>query len=175
MKALSVKLPWAFAIAWLGKTVENRSRRHSHRGPFWVHATRCTYLDFADDMEAIGQAVQDQLLLDPDCPEAQAAAERLVLFNRASRYDMHTQWQAMHAAMMGRIVARADLTHVSDPVAVTANPWRDPSQFGWCLDHIQPIQPSAPMRGALGFWQPPTGTRGIITTNCPLITPARPS
>lgn len=32
--------PWAWAIAHGGKTVENRSRRFSHRGPLAIHAGR---------------------------------------------------------------------------------------------------------------------------------------
>ena len=38
MKALSVRQPWAFAILTGYKPVENRTRRHSHRGPCLLHA-----------------------------------------------------------------------------------------------------------------------------------------
>jgi hypothetical protein len=39
MKALTVKQPWAWAIAKGYKTVENRSRATSHRGPLAIHSS----------------------------------------------------------------------------------------------------------------------------------------
>lgn len=39
MKALSVRQPWAWAIAKGYKTIENRSRATSHRGPLAIHAS----------------------------------------------------------------------------------------------------------------------------------------
>ena len=38
MKALTVRQPWASAIIWAGKDVENRSRPSSCRGRLWIHA-----------------------------------------------------------------------------------------------------------------------------------------
>lgn len=38
MKALTVRQPWAFAIAALGKTVENRTWTTSYRGLLAIHA-----------------------------------------------------------------------------------------------------------------------------------------
>src|SRR4051794_10971425 len=40
MKALSVCQPWAWAIVHGVKTVENRSRPTSHRGPLVIHASK---------------------------------------------------------------------------------------------------------------------------------------
>jgi hypothetical protein len=39
MKALSIQQPWAWAIIYAGKNVENRSRRTNFRGTFAVHAS----------------------------------------------------------------------------------------------------------------------------------------
>ena len=39
MRALSVRQPWAWAIAYAGKTVENRSRRFNHEGLVAIHAS----------------------------------------------------------------------------------------------------------------------------------------
>jgi hypothetical protein len=38
MKAISVQQPWAWAILFAGKDVENRSWRTNHRGPILIHA-----------------------------------------------------------------------------------------------------------------------------------------
>jgi hypothetical protein len=40
MKALSVQEPWATAIIWGGKNIENRTRRLPYRGPLAIHATK---------------------------------------------------------------------------------------------------------------------------------------
>ena len=40
MKALSVRPPWAWAIAHARKRVENRSRRTTYRGPVAIHASK---------------------------------------------------------------------------------------------------------------------------------------
>ena len=47
MKALSIKLPWAWLIVNGWKPVENRSRRSHHRGPVVIHASaRMTRWDY---------------------------------------------------------------------------------------------------------------------------------
>lgn len=38
MRAITVHRPWSFAIAWLGKDVENRTRPLSYRGEIAIHA-----------------------------------------------------------------------------------------------------------------------------------------
>lgn len=38
MRALTIHQPWAGAVIWFGKSVENRTRRVNYRGPLWVHA-----------------------------------------------------------------------------------------------------------------------------------------
>lgn len=36
--ALTVRNPWAWAIAHAGKSVENRTWEMTHKGPLWLHA-----------------------------------------------------------------------------------------------------------------------------------------
>lgn len=52
MKAISIRQPWAWAIAHAGKDIENRSWHMSHRGPLAIHAakgmTRDEYYEFFD-------------------------------------------------------------------------------------------------------------------------------
>ena len=40
MKALTVRQPWAHAVLYLGKTIENRTWPTAHRGPLLIHAAR---------------------------------------------------------------------------------------------------------------------------------------
>lgn len=38
MKALSIRQPWAWAILYAGKNIENRTWNTTHRGDFLIHA-----------------------------------------------------------------------------------------------------------------------------------------
>lgn len=38
LRGITVRQPWAHAIIFLGKDVENRPRRFHHRGPLVIHA-----------------------------------------------------------------------------------------------------------------------------------------
>jgi ASCH domain-containing protein len=61
MKALSVCQPWAWAIVHGLKTVENRSRPTTHRGPLLIHASKSRrYLasDYADLLPGLPPADQ---------------------------------------------------------------------------------------------------------------------
>jgi hypothetical protein len=39
LKAISIRQPWAMAIIYGDKDIENRSRRTTHRGPTLIHAS----------------------------------------------------------------------------------------------------------------------------------------
>jgi hypothetical protein len=57
MKALSIQQPWAFAILYLGKRVENRTWYTDFRGPIYIHAgkkfDRDALEDLADDIRKL--------------------------------------------------------------------------------------------------------------------------
>ena len=38
LPALSIRQPWAHAILYLGKNIENRNWKHPYRGRFYIHA-----------------------------------------------------------------------------------------------------------------------------------------
>ena len=50
LKALSVRQPWAWAIVYAGKNVENRTWRTSHRGPLLIHASKTFDAEGYDDL-----------------------------------------------------------------------------------------------------------------------------
>lgn len=51
MKALSIQQPWAYAILYLGKRVENRTWHSDFRGPIYIHAGLRVDRDSFDDLE----------------------------------------------------------------------------------------------------------------------------
>jgi hypothetical protein len=60
---LSVIQPWAWALVFAGKEVENRSRRTSHRGRLLIHApaTRRSAADIAEARKRIARCARVDL------------------------------------------------------------------------------------------------------------------
>jgi hypothetical protein len=56
MKAISVRQPWADAIVWHGKTIENRTWNTGYRGPLLIHAAKLPDPAMDDAMEFIARA-----------------------------------------------------------------------------------------------------------------------
>jgi hypothetical protein len=61
-KALTIRPPWAWAVIYAGKDVENRRWRTAYRGPLFIHAAKNADPDGAasllwtmEDPEAFGQ------------------------------------------------------------------------------------------------------------------------
>jgi hypothetical protein len=53
MRALSVRPPWAWAIAHADKRIENWSWSTSYRGPLLIHASRTFYTSETAELERI--------------------------------------------------------------------------------------------------------------------------
>lgn len=54
MKAISVKQPWAYAIMYLGKDIENRTRHTKIRGTIGIHASKSIDMDAYFDLKCQG-------------------------------------------------------------------------------------------------------------------------
>lgn len=127
--ALSIRQPWAWAVAAGLKTVENRNWNrltagYGHRGPFAVHAsqgmTRAEY-ELARDYMADRGVI---------CP-------------------------APHELVRGAIIGTAI---VSGAVKKSTNVWFM-GPYGLLLDHARMLDLPIPCSGALGFfkWRPSGG------------------
>lgn len=144
--AISLKQPWAGAVAFLGKDVENRSRwLFKYRGPIIIHASATT--PFLEDFERMRQLAEEDELeadllagLDPTNDETFLAG----LFE------------------MGSIVAMANLTEVFGPDdevpedhPVTGSPWVNEEQDYWLyFSKVEPVKP-VPFKGAVGMFKVP--------------------
>lgn len=62
MKAITVRQPWAHAIIYMGKDIENRARPSSYRGPLLIHAAK-TMADI--EYEKFVEACQNRKLGEP--------------------------------------------------------------------------------------------------------------
>lgn len=142
MKAITVRQPWAWAIAWGGKTIENRTQQFTYRGPLAIHA---------------GAGWSEHGQSDPRVLEA---LDRVSCERGAGR--VHVGDLAQHA---GCIVAVAELVDVH-PDAGCCRPWGESTYVEasgrrrtvvrhLVLEEVTALEDPIPVRGALGLWTPP--------------------
>lgn len=150
MKAITVRQPWAWAIAEGHKPVENRSRGTSYRGPLAIHAGLTWSDRGAEDPRVMVQWAPPGMLGHYDrIPEA--------------AFEFHR----------GAIIAVADLVD-SHPDAGCCRPWGESSYqeaggrtirtvHHLVLENVLPTRGPLACRGSLGLWTVPdsivTGSR----------------
>lgn len=140
LRALTVRNPYAWAVALGHKTVENRPRRTSYRGLVAIHA---------------GAAWHRQSSLDQ---------------NVLALWTYYFQSTDVDAAYLGprhwrAVVAVADLydCHVRTP-GCCRNAWADPrAAVHWLLRDIQSLPVPVPTKGALGLWVLPPAVEAAVT------------
>jgi hypothetical protein len=149
MKCLSLRQPWANAVLYLGKSVENRKWNTRYRGEFLIHAAKAmTKAEYAEACEAC-----ENVLGIPRCYEIEAA------FGRGDK--------PTHKMEFGGIVGRARIVDVVGPreslvlggVESHYPPrlhdggwrWHFREQYGFILADVEPL-PFKPCRGQLGLY-----------------------
>ena len=142
-RGLTIKQPWAFAIAEGFKTIENRSRRTNYHGALLIHAGRAI-----DDAVNIVSYSRD------------AAIRFDELGGRSNYWDAreHIPSRIVPApptalALCG-VVATAQLIGCHEATDGCCAPWGFPDQWHWELADVQPLQRAIPKAGALGLWKP---------------------
>jgi hypothetical protein len=142
-RGLTIKQPWAFAIAEGFKAVENRSRRTTYRGALLIHAGRAV-----DDAVSIVHYSRD-------------AAIRLDELGGRSNY-----WDAREylpsrivpapptSLALSAVIATAELVGCHQAVDGCCVPWGFPDCWHWELANVQPLTRAVPKAGALGLWKP---------------------
>lgn len=135
MKALTLQQPWAWAIGYAGKNVENRSRNlaGAYRGQLLIHAgLRLDEAGFYDEMIKAAFA----------------------------RYD--DSWvlseQVDQLGVVVGVVDLASVHHGSDHgqhQLDRCSPWAQHDQWHLTLANPRPLPRPIPCRGHLGLWTPP--------------------
>lgn len=139
MKALSVRQPWAWAVARGRKDVENRSWTTAHRGALLLHASMRVDLD----------ACASPLILDAGWRADDPVAAIGAIIAVVDLADVCT------------VSART-------PGAVCeCGTWAEPGAYHWRLTtpHILP-RPILAL-GRLGLWEPPDTLLADLPTNVP--------
>ena len=147
--AISIRQPWAGAVVWLGKDVENRSRwLFKHRGPVLIHASSAKfYQEDVDDM--LTRARQDGI------------AEDILR-------DFSTDQYADVVYPAGAIVGVAQLADViaggkvDDDHPAAGSPWANDSSPYWL--HLADAEPCVPLpfKGQVGLFQVPYDVAATI-------------
>jgi hypothetical protein len=132
-KGLSIAQPWASAIAFAGKDIENRSWRSHYRGPLAIHASGTVYRDHLDNYR---------------CRVVRGGEKRLIIdwINRGRR-RLGLELDGPNNIISSHIVAIAMFV---DCVEKSSSPWFE-GDWGWVLKGVLPIEP-IPWTGALGLW-----------------------
>lgn len=135
MKALSIRQPWAHAILFAGKRIENRTWSTPFRGEFLIHAAKgCTEIEMQSALYSIRECLQH--------PVARERVPGPLLV------------RGFVDAPRGGIVGRARLVDVLQPSETPTEPWHAPGQYGFVLVDVEPL-PFRPLLGARRFFEVP--------------------
>jgi hypothetical protein len=136
VKVLSVKQPWAWAIAMGHKTVENRSRATSHRGPLAIHSSKQW-----------------------DEPEDLWLRNAVSIARNTGRPLPNYLKQDMPYIDTGLILAVVDVVSVCTasrddwPERCECGPWANPAETHWKLTNARLLLEPIPAKGRLGLWE----------------------
>lgn len=169
MKAITVKQPWAWAIRWGFKPVENRSQRTAYRGKLAIHAG----LDWStrgEQSPAVRAAWREWSKSIPLYPEP----GRETGFPGDLRE--HSLWLDA-----GGVIATVDLVDCHDAtptprldgtLGVCCEPWGEHNgrrrTWHWVLENPQWLK-LIPCRGRLGLWTLPDGVARQAAGHDPLL------
>lgn len=142
-KGLSIIQPWAAAIAFAGKDIENRSWRTHYRGPLAIHASGKLYRDDLPLLKRVVRGGEKRPLID--------------WINRGRRqYGLDIEEEPICSI----IVAIAMLT---DCIEKSSSQWFVRGKRGWVISGVIPIEP-VPWPGALGVWDCKFKYRPLVKT-----------
>ena len=141
--AISIRQPWAAAVVWLGKDIENRNHWiYKYRGPLIIHASASKFS--ADDLiEMLAIARKDGV------PE-----EELDLFNPDGYVtDLLAQGAIVGVAKLTAVFGEDDELPTDELVA--DSPWGEDTCEHWLhLTEATPCEP-APFKGRVGLFKVP--------------------
>jgi hypothetical protein len=159
MRALTVSQPWAWAIIHGGKTIENRTRLWSYRGPLAVHAG-ARWSDRGAWFEPLQHAYAAWLGFDQWTGPYGG--------HTAMPIDPKHDDRDRELIDFGAVIGVVDLTgsHWATPDCCDGNPWAERSYVEHdgvtrhdiahlVLADPRPVDPPIDCRGRLGLWTLP--------------------
>jgi hypothetical protein len=136
MIVITIRQPWAWAIAKGYKTVENRGWTTSHRGPIAIHAAKKWDNPAVDAVRTVRDLAREQGATLPE-----RLADDLPLSD------------------VGVIIAVVDLVSIctaslkqAGPVQCGCGPWAQPGEAHWLLANARPLPDPIAAKGRLSLW-----------------------
>ncbi len=140
VRAITVRQPWAYAIAHLGKDVENRDWGTTWRGPLLIHA---------------GKGIDRE-----DCHNvAHRHAGR-----RPTAAEVHT---VSTGIVTGAVIAVATMTDDHVCPGKCSRRWAVSNAHHFTLTNVQPLTEPIPAKGALGLWKPTADVLAAVEAQMP--------
>jgi len=164
-RAITVKQPWAWAIAHGGKTVENRSRGTRHRGLLLIHAGLAWSDRGAHDVRVTTAGVSKWPVSVPRRDDTRPPGEsREAIAAALARTGLKPEFYSGGGWSRGAVIAVAQLVD-SHPDAGCCRPWGESSYteaggrtrtdvHHLVLEHVDALVTPVPASGALGLWRP---------------------
>lgn len=152
MRAITVRQPFAWAIAHLGKDVENRSREHPWQAAVGeqlaIHAAAAHYSRTYDEAESVEHDV------------VMTAMDNGVDFGWEVRDELDVR-----SAIVA--LARLEEVHHADTCRNGCSPWAMPGQWHLVLTRTYALPRPVRGPGRLGLWTVPTQAVDAISYDSP--------
>jgi len=146
LRGLSIRQPWAFAIAKAGKTVENRSRGTAFRGLLAIHASQ-----IYDEEAALPTPAALSLLMDAAIAELRGTPDPAL-----------TRGAVVAVATLDECHWYADCRSFEGTSERLCTEWAMTLQWHWSLADVRPLAEPVPCRGQLGLWTVPEDAERAI-------------
>jgi len=165
VKAISVRQPWAFAICYFGKRVENRGwdlrggnvaqARRLVGSDILIHAAKgCTRDEWEEACFFMSGFAHPHT---GPKGETLQTIPRGAIVARAQLVDVVQNGRTGHRWAAGSnrcaLCGQTDQTMIVD--CPKADPWAVPGAMGLILDDVRPLATPVPFKGALGFFEVP--------------------
>jgi hypothetical protein len=151
LRALTIQQPFAWAVAYGGKSPENRGQRMGHRGPLAIHAGVTLHNGHFPTRGGDPQVVAAARELD-------SMGGRQNCWNPRHRIPSAMSPFPHPGLALGAVIAVANVAgchHATDCRTVSGSlcsPWALPGQWHIELDRVRPLPAAVPARGMPGLW-----------------------
>jgi hypothetical protein len=142
VQAISVRQPWAWAIARGHKTLSNQSVSTVYRGPLLIHASMRV------DLRAGDSPLMHTAGWDPVDPLATLGA--VIAYGELDDVCSTSVRTTARGAAQG-----GDQSGDQSDGRCSCGAWAEPGAHHWRLSNVHPLPRPVVALGRLGLWQPP--------------------
>ena len=170
-KALSVHAPWAWALMFGGKDVENRSMNFTKkfRGDVWIHASKgpTSHREFRHTAEKMLETLWVSMgWICFEDYDVRTDAMELVKRTMQGRHFKFPPRMENLKAIRGLIIGRVRVESVLLPSDPPDSSWYIPGNMAMMVSNPRPLAVPVPAKGALGYWNVPDDVLEKLEGQC---------